>query len=873
MNTALFPSRVVLGCAAAIAWSLAASAQTPPPTAPSASTDDTVTLGTYVVQGYRQSLQASLDAKRNATAQVDVITAEDVGKFPDTNVAESLSHIPGITVDHLFGQGEKVSILGTDPALNRTLLNGETIASADWFVLDQPGRTFNYTLLAPEIIGQAEVYKTPEARIDEGSIGGTVILHTRDPLSLRPGTISGSLTELYNDRAKKGDFNGSALYGWHNAAKTVGLVASIQDNREHIRRDGLENFYTDTASAYTGAGSTDPVLAANPNAYVLDYLNTAIFAQTRTRQGGNAGLTFKPTDRLTVEANVLYVDAKYNNFNQSLYPSPGDFISGQNADHASVANGVIQNIHFTNTLTEFDAGYRLAEIKTQAEDVKAAWKADNWNLSFHGGTTQATGGTQYEYFAQFQNIGGFTFNNEGGKHPTFTYDDPKVATTPSAWTPLDFGFGFEDAAPTSDREKYAQLDFDTGLKGPFNKLLAGVKYRDHTTGHSEYANSPTQPTGITAANFGASLTPGNFLSGFDVTRDMKTHLSVDPGAVQAWFNANLPAIAPIPSELRYQNTWTIEEKIKAAYLQGDFGAGKFNGNVGVRAVQTESDSRGYLVNATTNAATPQTVVKKYTNYLPNLNLAYDLSTDVILRASAAQVIARPNYSDMTSYLSLDDTVHTGQGGNPDLSPYKSTNFDVSAEWYFAKNSILSAQLFYKDIGSYIVQTTDSEKHFNQLTKTTDTYFVTRPNNAGNAKSKGFALAFQQTFANGFGALANYTYVDAKGPGGVDLPFASKHQINISPFFENKDFTARVTYSWRSDYANFGYFGVGVYNRAYAELDASFGYSITRNVKITVDALNLLDEEDYTYYKFPKNNIMAYTYKGGRRLQAGVHFLF
>lgn len=871
MKTAPLTTHVALGCLAMTLWSGSALAQTSANQPPGSA--ETVTLDQYVVQGYRQSLQASLDAKRNASAQVDVITAEDVGKFPDTNVAESLSHIPGITVDHLFGQGEKVSILGTDPALNRTLLNGETIASADWFVLDQPGRTFNYTLLAPEIIGQAEVYKTPEARIDEGSIGGTVILHTRDPLTLRPGTVSGSVADLYNDRAKKGDFNGSLLYGWHNPAKTVGLVVSVQDNREHIRRDGLENFYTDTASSYTAAGSTDPVLAANPDAFVLDYLNTAIFAQTRTRQGGDAGLVFRPVEPLTIEGNVLYVDAKYNNFNQSLYPSPGDFITGQNADKASVANGVINNIHFTNALTEFDAGYRLARIKTQAEDAKATWKAPDWALSLHGGTTQATGGTQYEYFAQFQNIGGFTFNNEGGKHPTFTYDNPTVGTTPSAWTPLGFGFGFEDAAPTSDRERYGQLDFDTHLKGPFAHVLAGVKYRDHTTGHSEYANSPDQPTGITAANFGAGLTPGNFLSGFDVTRDMKTHLTVDPGAVQSWFNANMAPIAPIPSELRYQNTWTIEEKIKAAYLQGDFAFGKVNGNVGLRGVQTESDSNGYLVNATTNAATPQTIVKKYHNALPNVNIAYDLANDVILRASAAEVIARPNYSDMTSFLSLDDTVHTGQGGNPNLNPYKSTNYDLSAEWYFAKNSILSGQLFYKDIGSYIVQTTDAEQHFNQLTKKTDTYLVTRPNNAGNAKSKGFAVAFQQTFANGFGALANYAYVDAKGPGGVDLPFASKHQVNISPFFENQDFTARLTYSWRSDYANFGYFGVGVYNRAYTELDASFGYSLTKNVKLTIDALNLLDEEDYTYYKFPKNNIMAYTYKGGRRLEAGVHFTY
>ena len=108
-----------------------------------------------VVTGIRASLQQSLETKRAADAIVDSVTAEDVGKFPNTNVAEALTMVPGVTVDRQFGQGEKVSILGTDPALNRTLLNGQTVASADWFILDSPGRTFNYALLAPQIVGRS----------------------------------------------------------------------------------------------------------------------------------------------------------------------------------------------------------------------------------------------------------------------------------------------------------------------------------------------------------------------------------------------------------------------------------------------------------------------------------------------------------------------------------------------------------------------------------------------------------------------------------------------------------------------------------------------------------------------------------------------
>ena len=141
-----------------------------------------VELDKVVVKGFRVSLAQSLDEKRKANAIVDVITAEDIGKYPDTNLAESLSHLPGVTIDRLFGEGERVSILGTDPNLNRTLLNGQPIATADWYILDTPSRQFNYVLLAPEVIGKAEVYRSWESRLLEGSIGGTIIVSTVSPL-------------------------------------------------------------------------------------------------------------------------------------------------------------------------------------------------------------------------------------------------------------------------------------------------------------------------------------------------------------------------------------------------------------------------------------------------------------------------------------------------------------------------------------------------------------------------------------------------------------------------------------------------------------------------------------------------------------------
>src|SRR5690349_23642461 len=143
-----------------------------------------------VVHGIRESLKRSLETKRDADAIVDAITAEDIGKFPNTNVAEAMVMIPGVTLDRRFGQGERVSIDGTDPSLNLSFLDGHPVAQAIWLYGEQPNRGFDYTLLSPLILGRMEVIKSSEARLTEGSLGGTILMHTRQPLDMRANEVA-----------------------------------------------------------------------------------------------------------------------------------------------------------------------------------------------------------------------------------------------------------------------------------------------------------------------------------------------------------------------------------------------------------------------------------------------------------------------------------------------------------------------------------------------------------------------------------------------------------------------------------------------------------------------------------------------------------
>ena len=192
------------------------------------------------IRGIRASQEANLNAKRFSNAVVDVVTAEDIGKFPDKNVAESLSRITGVGVSREFGEGEKITVRGASSSTNRTLLNGQTVATADWFILDNPGRSFNYTMLPSALVSDLEVYKSPLASIDEGSIGGTVILRTRKPLSMDANSINISLEGQYSESSEKWDPQVSGMYSWKNEAESFGvLVSAIKQDRKVVR-EGIE---------------------------------------------------------------------------------------------------------------------------------------------------------------------------------------------------------------------------------------------------------------------------------------------------------------------------------------------------------------------------------------------------------------------------------------------------------------------------------------------------------------------------------------------------------------------------------------------------------------------------------------------------------
>ncbi|WP_184456812.1 TonB-dependent receptor [Xanthomonas sp. F14] len=856
--------------------------------APAATPSATTELDTITVTGYRASLEKSQSVKRSANSIVDAISAEDIGKFPDINAAESLSHLPGISVDRQFGEGEKVSINGTDPALNRVLLNGQTIASGDWGgnPTDTSGRTFNYTLLSPEIIGLMEVYKTPEARIDEGSIGGTVIVHTRKPLDLPKNTIRGSVGYNYNDRSEEGNPRGSALWSWKNDDETFGALISATHDKQDLARAGIEYFgYTTGANipasaTITGDGS-DVATARVPAG-----INSAFFQQTRERSGVQGALQWKPNEQNEFNLTGLYIKGKYNNFSESRYVCPACNNDLQKVTSANVQNGVVTSATFGDgaagqPYAQLDANYRESTVTTKSLNLRHDWSGEKWVFTTQVGDTKATGGKNPEYLMKFlMTDGGYNYAFDG-QNTAVNYDNGGASNWTLPGSPAGLPAGSQDSSAmqaggifyqkSTDEEKYFQWDAARDLElGPFTKLLFGYKYINHNNGVDARGNRINTTDAISLTQFNPGTTPSGLYDGLGASGDLTTWPTASLNSIRNYLLSQ-PQGAYRPD---YGSSFEVKEITQNFYTQLNYETGKWRGNVGVRLVDTTDKS---LYWQTADGGTNYSRVAETNDYrkaLPSFNIAYDITDDAVLRFSAAKVIARPRYGDLAGTFSINSANGnlTAGGGNPDLKPYESTNYDLAAEWYFAPSSMLSGEVFYRDISSYIVNTTSQQQLTDPISGNSGIYTVTSPINVSDAKVKGVSVNYQQSLGLGFGVQANYTFAESDSSSGLNLPYLSRDTYNIIPYWEHGDWMVRVNYSFRSKYfTQIGRLASQDFADSYKQLDLTASYQITDYMGITFGATNLLDST-YRLFSNTRSTPTAF-YKNGRGYQAQLNFKF
>lgn len=860
-----------------------------------------------VVTGYRASLEQSLEAKRRLPVIADVITAEDIGKFPDRNVAESLQRVPGVVINREFGEGERVSLRGTAPNLTQTLLNGAHIATADWFVLEQLSATriFNFLMLPSDIVARLEVYKSPTAAIEEGGIGGVINVITRKPLDLDSFTFRGSAQTVYSDRSKEVDPQATALVSWHNADETFGVLLAGVYQKRRIRRDGVEvlGYFTPDAAtlpAGTPAGTQAPSL-----------IGSALFQQDRERIGGNLTLQFKPSDTMEINLTGLYSRFNADNFNMNYLAWTSQALGGG----GTLTNGTIaSNTFVKGTVTStaggravvYDAIDRIAKTTTKSVDLDLAWDAsDATTLHLKGGWTQADGNTDSQPFFEAGAPGAFTYDLTG-RAPQVSF----AGLDPTRPQDMQFDFASLHQITSGDEEWYAYADVTHELDaGPLQAISVGAKYTDHDRDTNFLATTygnfflTLQGSGCggvcTPASFAGGPLPSDFLANIAAPGTLRQFYSIDPRKLESIFFA-LPA-ANRARVLLPGSNFTVNEKTYGGYVMGKLGGEGWSGNIGVRVVRTDQTSSGQVqgIPATTPGAVtnnpfgvylPVTVERSYTDVLPSLNLAFDVSPELKIRAAAARTVARPDYTDIVPAISLNPGSRTGTGGNPDVDPYRANQFDVSFEWAPNRSTFAALAVYYKDILSYIVNRPQTGVYPIELAPAQAggctqigagsgagsalyncPFTVDVRSNGGGGRNIGFEFQAQHSLDNGFGASVNYTFSDAKSNAGDPIPGNSRHSFNLTGFYENETFAARLSYNYRSSFF-INIDRASPLNQDNTEsLDASASVNLSDNISLTADAVNLTNAKIRQYAGTPV--LPRAIYDNGRQFYAGVRVKF
>ena len=853
-----------------------------------------------MVTGIRGSVEKSLDVKRDSKAHVEVVTAEDIGKMPDKNVADSLQRLPGVTISSAgaseggFDENDRVSMRGTNPSLTLTQINGHPVSSGDWFVLNQSdnaGRSVSYTLLPSSLVSQVVVHKTSQAKLPEGGVTGSVDIITRKPLDFAEQfTGNVSIGGVHSDLAGKTDSQFSALFNYRNAASTAGVMLQIFDERRSLRRDGVEVLGYDEIKA---TGTTAPIVAAHPDLLGVWYppmIGAALFEQKRKRRGGLLEVQFKPTDNFTVDLSgfVSNLDASNYNRNYLLY-NPRTIGEGMVPNNGYV----VRNNTLVSATLPAVAGktYGLYDLISRPDEkasttyfaVDAAWRAtDRLNIDFKLGTSTGHGETPTQDVAEWRVGNGAGSWSLNGIDEAASFSLGESTSAPQANLALDWIFGLQNL-DIEDTDKWGQVDaelfFDDSV---FSSLEFGVRLADHDRESSNviaqgpnWAADPFNPAKFPQ---GHANYPGDYGSGLGGTfpRDIWYYTAEQ---MAAW-NAAQANRDPVGRRYPFYD-FSLQEKTKAAYVQANLEGERWSGNIGVRLVKTSQEVFQYREGGTASTPgaitgsafgifSPFTITNDFTDVLPSANFKFDITDDLVGRLAVTKTLARPDYSSLAGGLSLsppasENDVGLGTASNPNLKPIRSTNFDAALEWYYAPRALLSASVYYMDLASYVSrgQTLQQYLTFDQAHPNgyMGNYLVNAPINS-KASVKGVEFAIEQPLGEHFGFSANYSYTDAKEDDGDPMLGASKNVFNLIGYFENEKLNARIAYNFRSNFYN-GIDRLSAFNQDDTRsVSASLGWTFNENFAVTLDGMNLTKEK-LKYYAENKDRPRA-IYNNGRQ---------
>jgi TonB-dependent receptor len=797
---------------------------------------------TVTVTGVRRAAQSAQKIKKDADNVIDSIVADDIGKFPDTNVAETIARVTGVQVRRDGGEANTVLIRGL-PGI-ATLLNGREMFTTT-------GRFIQLADIPSTMLQRVDVYKSQSADLPEGGIAGVIDVRTNRPFDFKGFTavVNGGATN--NSQAERTDPNVSGMISnrWKTDIGEFGALVGVSYLRNHYTEERVFN--------------TKPIDKSwlLPKLTGPDLVGLESIKGDRRRSAANYALQWKPNSDVELYAEGL-TSHYLNNFETDFFVGlpwwgPGDQMTATKIAGSDQLQTL--NSHNVNTIMSTQAN-RASNV-TQQHAIGGRWNAaPGLRLSSEIARTLSSYDWQNPILDTITNVPNATVNTNVGGSSYVAYGGMDL-NDPSKYTlsQLFDRYGHDHGSSTDWRADGTYALQDDGL---FKDFGFGVRAAKRTAASiKSYEGSTPAPAGVSAASLQGMSCTAQMNNNWGTTSwytPCADYLISNTAAVRKAVTGSSTAKALDPGSY-----FADEEKNYALYGKAHLGwetAGiPFDAVVGMRVSKTDSDLLGNSQNGGVYVPTSKT--SSDTAYLPSANFKASLRDDVIARFSVTKTLTRPDFAQLnpgTAYVNANGTTvqATASGGNPDLKPFTARNYDGSLEYYFSSTGMASLALFRHEFKGYIMNKVVKES-FNGVS-----YDTTRPFNTDDGYLQGAEVSYRTFFdklpgwLGGFGVETNATYTEGQtsSSSNPDLngkPFAgmSKWSYNVVALYEKYGVSGRLAYNWRSKFTqvyNDGGPGLDLIASAMSSLDGSLGYKINENTSVTLTGTNLLNFK-YTDY--------------------------
>jgi iron complex outermembrane recepter protein len=809
-----------------------------------------------IVTGIRKGIQDAISAKRSSSSIIEAVSAEDIGKLPDSSIAESIARLPGIAAQRTNGRAQTLAIRGLGPDFTMTTFNGREQASTN------ENRTVEFDQYPSELVSQVKVFKTPNAGMAYQGIAGTTDIETVHPLAFGKRALSFSYKREMDGMSANvtglpdSGNRGNVTYIDQFADNTVGVAFGVAFNKTP--------YQAQTKEPWGYAGLPTPPYPAGSE--IIGGDKSGVQSSFYERTAFLGVVEFKPNDQLH-----MTFDGYHSNFKElqtirrmeyglqwasGSLTTPGPFVGNRmvSGTYTNVPFLVLENYnndtHAKLNSLGWNTEYKFNDDWSVNTDL--SWsKVDRDNLRLE--STGGTGAGADPTFPPLHETISFTTTGEGITNLTSmqNYSDYNTSflTDPGGWGGGPTRAGYVGHPSFTDEVKAIRAAVERKLSTSFlSNVSFGVNYAERTKSKYEWQSMLALPGGVSHAvvpdAFRTGIQNTDFFgnpygmigydaiglygSGYFITHDARTDVNANSG----------------DRNFDYTSTWDVTEKLTTPYVKFDvdthLGSKALTGNIGVQAQHADQSANINFVLGV-NPTTQQLIVTqqqrgtKYTDVLPSMNLNLALAQDLNLRFAAAVTVARPRMDDMAGGSNLSVVSDTGVpptykgqpyywsqngGGNPELHPWKANAFDLSLEKYFGRKGYVSAAIYYKDLKNYIYNSSKITDFTGVALPidATQTYLLADANRIGVSTVKtnlqgGHIEGFEFTASlpaelltsalDGFGLILsgawNRSAVNPTGTGDVPVPGLSSKVINSTLYYEKSGFSARISNRYRGSF--------------------------------------------------------------------------